>query len=243
LESILDPAFTTVLVSQGLAELKKGDKVEAVFSGTVPGVGLIVRKPAGEPVVPSIIFSAYKSTEQTCVRYSSGLPHTPMAGPRCVAVVSGLRRDPGQETGRAHIVQVPHDGHMHLVVRTSGRFPQLALIAQNATFAALGSKRTKLFAAQGCYFFYSRIDVCGLKSWRNPQVAHVPRAPAVAAAGAFICSTAQRPSRGAGVRFLGNPCPRLGLGDEAEPFLLRSIPGSDHDIPAAVIFHRQDFES
>jgi hypothetical protein len=59
-QSILDPAFTTVLVSQGVAELKKGDKVEAVFSGTVPGVGLIVRKPAGEPVVPSIIFSAYK---------------------------------------------------------------------------------------------------------------------------------------------------------------------------------------
>jgi hypothetical protein len=59
-QSILDSAFTTVLVSQGLAELKKGDKVEAVFSGTVPGVGLIVRKPAGEPVVPSIIFSAYK---------------------------------------------------------------------------------------------------------------------------------------------------------------------------------------
>jgi hypothetical protein len=59
-QSILDPAFTTVLVSQGLSELKKGDKVEVVFSGTVPGVGLIVRKPTGEPVVPSIIFSAYK---------------------------------------------------------------------------------------------------------------------------------------------------------------------------------------
>lgn len=54
-QSILDPALTTVLVSQGLAELKKGDKVEVVSSGTVPGVGLIVRKPTGEPVVPRTI--------------------------------------------------------------------------------------------------------------------------------------------------------------------------------------------
>jgi hypothetical protein len=43
-----------------VSELTKADKVEALFSGTVPGVGLFVRKPAGEPVVPSIIFSAYK---------------------------------------------------------------------------------------------------------------------------------------------------------------------------------------
>ena len=57
---ISDPAFTTVLVCQGLLELKKGDKVVSVYSGTVKGVGLVVKKPAGEPVVPSIILSAYK---------------------------------------------------------------------------------------------------------------------------------------------------------------------------------------
>ena len=57
---IADPAFTTVLVCQGLLELKKGDKVVSVYSGTVKGVGLVVKKPAGEPVVPSVILSAYK---------------------------------------------------------------------------------------------------------------------------------------------------------------------------------------
>ena len=57
---IPDPAFTTVMVSQGIVEAKKGDKIEAAYSGSVPGIGLIVKKPSGEPVVPSIIFSAFK---------------------------------------------------------------------------------------------------------------------------------------------------------------------------------------
>lgn len=57
---IADPSFTTVLVCQGVMELKKGDKVEVVYSGSAPGLGLIVKKPAGEPVVTSIIFSAFK---------------------------------------------------------------------------------------------------------------------------------------------------------------------------------------
>jgi len=59
-QSILDPAFTTVLVSQGIGEFKKGDTLQAVFSGSAPGLGIIVRKPAGEAAVPSIIFSMYK---------------------------------------------------------------------------------------------------------------------------------------------------------------------------------------
>jgi hypothetical protein len=59
-QAILDPAFTTVLVCQGVMELKKGDKVEVMYSGSAPGLGLIVKKPAGEPVVTSIIFSAFK---------------------------------------------------------------------------------------------------------------------------------------------------------------------------------------
>jgi hypothetical protein len=59
-QAILDPAFTTVLVCQGVMELKKGDKVEVMYSGSAPGLGLIVKKPSGEPVVTSIIFSAFK---------------------------------------------------------------------------------------------------------------------------------------------------------------------------------------
>jgi hypothetical protein len=57
---IADPAFTTVLVCQGVMELKKGDKVEVMYSGSAPGLGLIAKKPPGEPVVTSIIFSAFK---------------------------------------------------------------------------------------------------------------------------------------------------------------------------------------
>jgi hypothetical protein len=59
-QAILDPAFTTVLVCQGVMELKKGDKVEVMNSGSAPGLGLVVKKPSGEPVVTSIIISAFK---------------------------------------------------------------------------------------------------------------------------------------------------------------------------------------
>jgi hypothetical protein len=57
---IPDATFTAVLVCQGVAELKRGDRIEVVFSSTDPGVGLVVKKPAGEPVVPSVIFSGWR---------------------------------------------------------------------------------------------------------------------------------------------------------------------------------------
>jgi hypothetical protein len=57
---ITDPSFTAVLVCQGVAELKRGDKVTVVFSGSEAGVGLVVKKPTGEPVVPSLIFSGWR---------------------------------------------------------------------------------------------------------------------------------------------------------------------------------------
>jgi hypothetical protein len=57
---ITDPSFTAVLVCQGVAELKRGDKVTVVFSGTEAGVGLVVKKPAGEPAVPAVIFSGWR---------------------------------------------------------------------------------------------------------------------------------------------------------------------------------------
>jgi hypothetical protein len=59
-EQFVDGEFTAVLVCQGVAELKRGNKIEVVFSGTVPGIGLVIKKPAGEPVVPSIIFSGWR---------------------------------------------------------------------------------------------------------------------------------------------------------------------------------------
>jgi hypothetical protein len=55
-----DPNSTTVLVCQGVAEAKRGDKFEVVFSGSDPSVGVVIKKPMGEPVVPSIIFSAWR---------------------------------------------------------------------------------------------------------------------------------------------------------------------------------------
>ena len=57
---ISDPSFTAVLVCQGVAEMKRGDRIEVVFSGSEAGVGLVVKKPAGEPVVPSVIFSGWR---------------------------------------------------------------------------------------------------------------------------------------------------------------------------------------
>ena len=44
-------------------QLEQSEKIPDPFvclSGSVPGLGLIVKKPEGEPVVPSIIFSAFK---------------------------------------------------------------------------------------------------------------------------------------------------------------------------------------
>jgi hypothetical protein len=52
--------FTTVMISQGVGEYKKGDKVNAMISGSAEKIGLVYKKPAGEPAVPSVIFSAWK---------------------------------------------------------------------------------------------------------------------------------------------------------------------------------------
>ena len=52
--------FTSVMISQGVGEYKKGDKVNAMISGSGEKIGLVYKKPAGEPAVPSVIFSAWK---------------------------------------------------------------------------------------------------------------------------------------------------------------------------------------
>ena len=59
-QMVPDKDFTTVMISQGVGEYKKGDKINAMFSGSAPGIGLVYKKPAGEPAVPSVIFSAWK---------------------------------------------------------------------------------------------------------------------------------------------------------------------------------------
>jgi len=59
-QMITETGFTTVLVCQGVVELKKGDKVEMAYSGSAPGLGLVIHKPPGEPLVTSMIFSAFK---------------------------------------------------------------------------------------------------------------------------------------------------------------------------------------
>src|SRR6202011_1580339 len=57
---VATPEFTTVMISQGVGDFKKGDKVNGMISGSAPGIGLVYKKPAGEPAVPSVIFSAWK---------------------------------------------------------------------------------------------------------------------------------------------------------------------------------------
>jgi hypothetical protein len=61
-QMIKDPKFTTVLVCQGIAECKAGDKFNVVISSNSAdkGVGIVKIAPAGEPAIPSIIFSIYK---------------------------------------------------------------------------------------------------------------------------------------------------------------------------------------
>jgi hypothetical protein len=61
-QALKDPKFTTVLVSQGIAECKAGDVFNVAISASSPGkgIGIVATKPNGEPAIPSIIFSMYK---------------------------------------------------------------------------------------------------------------------------------------------------------------------------------------
>ena len=52
--------FTAVLVSQGVGEAKRGDKLQLFHSARGAGVGLIATAPKGEPAVPSMIFTLVK---------------------------------------------------------------------------------------------------------------------------------------------------------------------------------------
>lgn len=72
-EQTIVPAFTAVLISQGVVEIKAGDKLELVYSVTAAdqGLGLIASTPSGEPVVPSMIFSAFKIDDSAFAQISS----------------------------------------------------------------------------------------------------------------------------------------------------------------------------
>jgi len=59
-QAIPSGSFTAVQVCQGVYELKAGDNISVAYSASGPGLGLIVREPEGEPLVPSIIFTAFK---------------------------------------------------------------------------------------------------------------------------------------------------------------------------------------
>jgi len=61
-QAVPDPKYTTVLVSQGIAECKAGDVLNVAISASAPGkgLGIVASSPKGEATIPSIILSVYK---------------------------------------------------------------------------------------------------------------------------------------------------------------------------------------
>ncbi len=61
-QAVPDPKYTTVLVSQGIAECKAGDVLNVAISASAPdkGLGIVATSPKGEATIPSIILSVYK---------------------------------------------------------------------------------------------------------------------------------------------------------------------------------------
>ena len=61
-QAVPDPKFTTVLVSQGVAECKAGDVLNVDISASAPGkgLGIVASSPKGEATIPSIILSVVK---------------------------------------------------------------------------------------------------------------------------------------------------------------------------------------
>src|SRR5258708_36926819 len=57
-QMVPNPEYTTVMISQGVGEYKKGDKVNAMISGSAAGIGVVYKKPAGGPAGAGGIFPA-----------------------------------------------------------------------------------------------------------------------------------------------------------------------------------------
>jgi hypothetical protein len=86
-QTIVD-GFTSVLVCQGVAEIKAGDKLELVFSVSQKGegLGLIASKPKGEPVIPSMIFSAFKAEDHGYAQCSSSETQTTSSAGKAITL-------------------------------------------------------------------------------------------------------------------------------------------------------------
>src|ERR1700681_3905765 len=56
-QMVPNPEFTPVMISQGVGEYKKGDKVNAMFSGSAPGIGLVYKTRLGELAVTSVFYT------------------------------------------------------------------------------------------------------------------------------------------------------------------------------------------
>ena len=89
-EQTIATGFTAVLVCQGVAEIKAGDKLEVAFSVSSggEGLGLIVSKPKGEPVVPSLIFSAFKVDDSAYAQLSSSESQSAAAAGKSITLNS-----------------------------------------------------------------------------------------------------------------------------------------------------------
>ena len=89
-EQTIVPGFTAVLVCQGVEEIKAGDKLELVYSVSpaAESLGLIASKPSGEPVVPSMIFTAFKVDDSAYAQISSSETQTAAAAGKPIALDS-----------------------------------------------------------------------------------------------------------------------------------------------------------
>jgi hypothetical protein len=102
-EQTIVPGFTAVLVCQGVSEFKAGDKVEMYFSASKEGLALIASTPKGEPVIPSIIFSAFKLEGGPYAQLSSTETQAATSSPSLITLNSvdaakGVEHDKGTIT-------------------------------------------------------------------------------------------------------------------------------------------------
>ncbi len=72
------PGFTAVLISQGVVEIEPADTMEMVYSVSTAAenLGLIASTPSGEPMVPSMIFTAFKVDDSAYAQISGSQTQT-----------------------------------------------------------------------------------------------------------------------------------------------------------------------
>jgi hypothetical protein len=87
-EQTIDGNFTAVLVCQGVVEAKAGAKLELAFSATKDdqGLGLIFKKPEGEPAIPSMIFTAFQVDGAAYAQLSSVETQPATATPKMISM-------------------------------------------------------------------------------------------------------------------------------------------------------------